>query len=99
MNLKTKPVNKKLTGFIKLRLQVSDYLSFSNAALIFTNAFSIFSILLAKDNLIQPGAPNALPVTVYTWALFNRYIQRSSAFSMISSPSDLPKKADTLGKI
>src|SRR5436189_3209012 len=75
-----------------------NYFNLESAVLIFANPFSIFSMLFAKDRRIQLDSPNAFPVTVETCALFNRYIQRSSAFSIVSSPSDFPKYLFTSGK-
>jgi hypothetical protein len=75
-------------------LQRLDYLLYTNTFMaleIRSIADSIFSMLLAKDILMQSGSPNARPVTVETCAVFNRYIQRSSASLITSSPILLPK--------
>jgi len=43
-----------------------NYTSFFNASLMRCIADSIFSMLFAKEILMQVGSPNALPVTVDT---------------------------------
>ncbi len=68
-----------------------NYFNFPSASPIRFHAFSIFAMLLAKEKRMQFGSPNASPITEETWAIFSKYMQRSFAFRILFSPSDLPK--------
>ena len=91
---KSKKTSRKIIlrdDFLLLNFEFLIYFNFANAAVILLYASSIFSILFAKEMRMNFGCPNARPVTVDTCALFSKYMQRSSASFITSSPSFFPK--------
>ena len=80
------------------RAGASFYFKFPNASLILTHALSILGMLLAKEKRTHLGSPKASPITEDTWAVFNKYIEKSSALLIFVPRNVCPKYEETSGK-